>query len=146
MKTNFLLIVFLIAIAFIGCATVPLANVEKDSTAKSFSVTEGKANIYLYRNESLGAVLKMPVVVDGRVVGDTAAKTYMMLEVAPGLHTIISKSENDSELLLTAEQNKNYFVWQEVKMGLFAARSKLHLVDEAKGKAGVADCKLIDTK
>jgi len=30
-----------------------------------------------------------------------------------------------------------------VKMGAFSARSALQLVDEAKGRAGVAECKLI---
>jgi hypothetical protein len=34
-------------------------------------------------------------------------------------------------------------VWQEVKMGAFAARSALHLVDEKTGEDGVKECKLI---
>jgi len=29
-------------------------------------------------------------------------------------------------------------------MGMWTAGSELHLVDEAKGKAGVAECKLIE--
>ena len=144
MKSRYLFIGFLIALAFTGCATVPMANVEKDNIAKSFSVPEGEANIYLYRNEVFGAAIKLPVVLDDKIVGDTAAKTYMLLKVTPGLHTIISKSEKDSELLITVEEGKNYFVWQEVKMGLWTARSKLHLVDEATGKAGVSECKLIE--
>jgi hypothetical protein len=40
---------------------------------------------------------------------------------------------------------KNYFVWQEVKMGMFAPRSLLQLVDEGKGRAGVSECKLIES-
>ena len=144
MKSCYFFIGFLIVLAFTGCATVPMANVEKDDIAKSFSIPEGKANIYLYRNEVFGAAIKLPVVLDDKIVGDTAAKTYMLLQVTPGLHTIISKSEKDSELLITVEEGKNYFVWQEVKMGLWTARSKLHLVDESTGKAGVSECKLID--
>jgi hypothetical protein len=31
-----------------------------------------------------------------------------------------------------------------MKMGMFAGRSVLQLVDEAKGRAGVAECKLIE--
>jgi hypothetical protein len=146
MKSCHLFIAFLIVLAFTGCATVPMANVEKDNIAKSFSISEGKANIYLYRNEVFGGAIKFPVVLDDRLVGDTAAKTYMLLTVTPGVHTIISKSEKDSELLITVEEGKNYFVWQEVKMGLWAARSRLHLVDEATGKAGVSECKLIDVE
>jgi hypothetical protein len=144
MKSCYLFIGVLIVLVFTGCATVPMANVEKDDLAKSFSITEGKANIYLYRNEIFGAAIKLPVVLDDKIVGDTAAKTYILLKVNPGLHTIISKAEKDSELLITVEEGKNYFVWQEVKMGLWTARSKLHLVDEATGKDGVSECKLID--
>ncbi|WP_168196438.1 hypothetical protein [Bdellovibrio sp. NC01] len=39
---------------------------------------------------------------------------------------------------------KNYYVWQEVKMGILWARTKLHKVDEAEGQAGVRQCSLVD--
>jgi hypothetical protein len=64
-------------------------------------------------------------------------------EVEPGEHTILSKTENDAELTLTANAGANYYVRQEVKMGAFAARSKLHLVYEAKGQKSVKECKLV---
>lgn len=127
-----------------GCASVPMASAERDSAAKSFATKSGKANIYVYRNENFGAAIKMPVVLDGKLVGDTAAKTYLVLEVPPGSHTLVSKGENDSVLPLTADSGKNYFVWQEIKMGMFAARSNLQLVDETTGQAGVNECKLIE--
>lgn len=34
------------------------------------------------------------------------------------------------------------YVWQEVKMGFIAARSKLQVVDEATGRKGVAETAL----
>jgi len=143
-KRFFCLSAILIAVFASGCASVPMASIEKDSAAKTFAVKPDKANIYVYRNESMGAAIKMPVALDGKLVGDTAAKTYLLLEVAPGKHTVVSKTENDSNLSVDTAAGKNYFVWQEVKMGMFAARSSLQLVDEAAGKAGVAECKLID--
>jgi len=85
----------------------------------------------------------MPVALNGRMVGDTASKTFLLLEVDPGSHTIVSKTENDAVLKVDAVAGRNYFVWQEVKMGIMVARSSLHLVDEATGKAGVAECKMI---
>lgn len=90
------------------------------------------------------AAIKMPVALDGKLVGDTAAKTYLLLQVPAGRHSIVSKTENDSVLDVNAVAGRNYFVWQEVKMGLMAARSNLHLVDEATGKAGVGECQLIE--
>ncbi len=133
------------AVSVTGCASVPMASPEKDSQAKTFSVKPDKSNIYIFRNESMGAAIKMPVALDGRLVGDTAAKTFLLLEVSPGQHTLVSKTENDSTLELVTQPSKNYFVWQEVKMGAFAARSLLQLVDEATGKAGVAECSLAET-
>lgn len=126
-----------------GCASVQMATPEKDTAAKTFAVKAEKANIYVYRNETFGAAVKMPVALNGKLVGDTASKTYMMLEVAPGQHTVVSKTENDAAVAVNAVAGKNYFVWQEVKMGLFAPRSNLHLVDEETGKAAVQECKRI---
>ena len=131
--------------ALTGCASVPMASPEKDQQAKTYAVKPGKANIYVYRNENFGAAIKLPVVADGKAVGDTAAKTYLLLEAAPGRHTLVSKAENDSTLEVDTQAGQNYFVWQEVKMGVMSARSKLQLVDEATGKAGVEECKLAET-
>ena len=128
-----------------GCASVPMASVERDTQSKTFSVKPDKANVYIYRNESLGAAVKMDVDFDAKPIGQTVAKSYFALEVEPGKHILISKAENDSVLDVNAEAGKNYFVWQEVKMGLLYARNKLQFVDDATGKAGVSECKLIET-
>lgn len=145
MLNKFVMFALLVA-AFLltGCASVPMASVDHDTQAKTFAVESDKANIYLFRNESMGAAVKMDVVLDGKPVGQTVAKTYMKFEVKPGQHTLISKAENDDVLNVNAEAGKNYFVWQEVKMGILYARSLLHLSDEQTGKAGVLECKLIE--
>ena len=129
-----------------GCVSVPMASMELDTVAKNFAVKPGKANIYVYRNETFGAAIKMPVVLDGKLVADTASRTYMLLEVSPGSHIVTSKTENDATVTVDAAAGRNYFIWQEVKMGMFAARSALHQVDDATGKAGIAECKLIESK
>ncbi|HZR71209.1 MAG TPA: DUF2846 domain-containing protein [Burkholderiales bacterium] len=126
-----------------ACATVPMASDGSDSTAKSFATTPGKANIYVYRNESLGMAIKHPITLDGRMVGDTAAKTYFLLPVNPGKHTIVSLTDSDNPLAIDAQSGRNYFVWLQMKMGMFAPRSNLQLVDEAEGRKGVMECKLI---
>jgi hypothetical protein len=145
MFKHFLLVGLLAGAALVtGCASVPTASIERDMQTKTFAVKPDKANIYLYRNESIGAAVKMDVELNGKAVGQTAAKTYFMLEVAPGKHTLVSKAENDAVLDVPTKAGKNYFVWQEVKMGLLYARNKLMLVDETTGKAGVAECKLIE--
>ncbi|MBU2426581.1 MAG: DUF2846 domain-containing protein [Gammaproteobacteria bacterium] len=126
-----------------GCASVPMADPAADTQAKTFVTAADKANLYIYRNENLGAAIKMPVLLNDKSIGDTAAKTYIFRQVDPGSYTITSKSESDSKLQLDVEGGKNYFIWQEVKMGTWAAGSKLQQVDETKGTAGVKESKMI---
>jgi len=145
MMNRILLLVMTVMVVFLtGCASVPMASVERDNEAKTFAVKADKSNIYIYRNESFGAAVKMEVLLDGNLIGQTAAQTYFRLEVPPGQHTLISKAENDDVLNLNTEAGKNYFVWQEVKMGLLYARTMLHLSDEVSGKTAVSDCKLVE--
>lgn len=137
------LVLIAAAMAIAGCASVPMAGGDQDTRAKTFAVAPGKSNVYVYRNEILGAALKLQVTFDGQVIGDTAAKSYFALEVAPGRHTLASQSDGNGILELNTVAGKNYFVWQEVKMGILSGGSKLQLVDDTTGRAGVNECSLI---
>ena len=144
MYKNFLVLGFLLSsMVLASCRTVPMANIEDDSKAKNFSTKPNKAQIYIYRNEMIGAAIKIDVNLDGQLVGRTLSDTYLLLEVPPGKHTIMSEAENKSSLDIDAAKGKSYFIWQEVKMGFWLARSELHSVDESTGKAGVRECKMI---
>ncbi|NME03796.1 DUF2846 domain-containing protein [Aeromonas sp. DNRA1] len=120
-----------------------MADATADAQAKQFVAPKDAANLYIYRNETFGTAVKMPLLVDGSAVGDTVAHSYILKQVTPGSHTITSKSENDATLTLSTEAGKNYYVWQEVKMGLLMARSKLSQVSEEEGKQGVMESKLV---
>lgn len=124
-----------------GCASVPMASMDEDAKAKSFVVQKDKSNIYVYRNESLGSAIPMTVALNGKVAGQSAAQTYFLFEVDPGAHEVSSISENTSTVKLIAVAGKSYYVWQEVKMGMWMARSQLQEVDEQTGRKGVAECK-----
>lgn len=89
-----------------GCASVPMADATADAQAKQFVAPNDAANLYIYRNETFGTAVKMPVLVDGVAVGDTVAHTYIFKQVTPGSHTITSKSENDATLTLSTEAGK----------------------------------------
>ena len=110
---------------------------------KSLLAPPNAALVYLYRNESMGAAVKMAVLMDGANSGETVSKTYMVWQVVPGRHALVSKAENDSQIDLLAEPGRKYYVWQEVKMGILYARSKLQLVSAAQGAQGVNECKLV---
>ena len=128
------LLPLLLAATLAGCASVPMGDAQQDAALKTFVVPKGKSGLYIYRNESIGGAITMDVAVNGNPIGQTGAKTFLYKEVAPGKHTITSKAENTDTLTLQTQPGRAYFVWQEVKMEFAAARSKLHLVDEATGR------------
>lgn len=139
MKT---MIVVLAAAVLAGCASVPMGDPARDAALKTFQVAPDKAGIYVYRTESFGGAVKMDVIIDGQNIGETAAKTYLYKEVAPGRHSVVSKSENTDTLEVELKPGALAYVWQEVKMGLMFARTKLHRVDESQGRKGVLQTKL----
>ena len=126
-----------------GCATVPMSSPEKDIESKKFSPQPDKASLYIYRHEVFGAAIPMSVFVNGKNIGQTASKTYFHLNLLPGEYGIDSTAENACTLSLSLEPSKNYFVWQEIKMGMWMARCALHIMDEEEGRKGVNESKLI---
>ena len=137
---------FALVLSLAGCASVNMGDAKQDAALKTFAVKNDKAGIYIFRNESMGAAIKMNVELDGQVIGQTAANTYLYKEIAPGKHTVISRAENDSSIEVDAKPGTLLYVWQEVKTGLMGARSKLQLVDPAQGQKGVLETKLAETK
>ncbi|GAC1537640.1 MAG: hypothetical protein NVS2B9_03990 [Myxococcales bacterium] len=135
-----------IAIFAAGCASVPLAPREADLAAKRFEPPPGQANLYVYRNERFGGAARLSVALDGALLGDTAAMTYLYTPIAPGRHTIVSKAENDSDATIDAKAGTNYFLWQEVKMGLWTARSALRDMPEKTGREAVLECTMGSTR
>ncbi len=125
-----------------ACASVPKAPPEADRAAKEFKTTPGKTNLYVFRDESLGAAVKMSLALDGAPLGETAAKTFLLKTVAPGKHALLSKAENEDTLEFVGKPGENVFVWQEVKMGFGSARSKLSVVDATSAQPRVEQCEL----
>lgn len=132
----------LITLVLAGCASVPMGDPKQDAAFKTFQVAPDKAGIYIFRNENMGAAVKMDVMIDGQTIGQTAAKTYMYKEVAPGKHSVSSKAENTDTVELDLKPGSLSYIWQEVKMGLLYARTRLHIVGEQEGKKGVLETTL----
>jgi uncharacterized protein YceK len=137
-----LTIAIAISLVLVGCASVPMGDSKQDVALKTFQVPADRAGIYVYRNESIGAAVKMDVIIDGTNIGETAAKTYFYREVAPGKHTVSSKAENTDTVELDLKPGTLAFIWQEVKMGILFARTKLNIVSEEDGKKGVLETNL----
>jgi len=59
---------------------------------------------------------------------------------------VTSHAENAETLEVDLQLGTLSYIWQEVKMGILFARTKLHLVSEEQGKAGVLESTLAETK
>jgi uncharacterized protein DUF2846 len=143
-KKILLLLTIIASVQLTGCASVPMASSEQDQARKEFlKPAEGMAGLYVYRDSSFGAALKKTVSIDGKIIGETAAKTYFYKDIEPGKHSLSTESEfSDNAISINVEAGINYFVRQYIKFGAFVGGADLVPVSEEKGKQGVLSCKL----
>jgi len=138
-----LAITFIVVISS-GCSSAPTkANAMQDQQAKLFKTHPEKSNLYIYRGNAQGSSVEMALMVDGNHVATSVGETYVKLEVSAGRHRIVSQADNSDKLILATVKNKNYFILQDVKVGHVGNRTKLILMSESAGKAGVKQCEMI---
>jgi hypothetical protein len=127
-----------------GCASVDWMEAADDVTAKRFLPLSGKANIYVYRDDTWGAAFTLPVLMDGVMVGELATKSYVLVEVDPGRYTLQSQADGEPDVEIQAQGGKNYFVWQEVRLGLTSGDGRLSTVSEEAGRAALHQCRRVE--
>lgn len=129
------------ALVLSGCASVNMASKAESAKAKQFNLpSQGNAGLYVYRDSFVGKALKKDIWVDGDCLGESAPDVFFYTEVAGGrVHKIDTESEfSPNGLELLTEANKNYFVRQYIKMGMFVGGAGVELIPEEQGKQAVA--------
>jgi hypothetical protein len=95
----------------VECVAVPLESPARDAQAKQFiPPAAGKAHVYIMRSRVLEPMTKSEISVDGKVVGDIAPMTYLLLELAPGEHVIKARADQDYETRLSVSEGGTYFI------------------------------------
>lgn len=133
------------AMLLAGCASVPMENKDLSDKAKRFGPpSEGKAGLYIFRGGGPGSALKKDIWIDGKCLGQSAPKVFFFEEVAGDQkHTISTESEfSPNDLSLVTASNRNYFVQQYIKMGVFVGGANLRVVDESEGKRQIQKLEL----
>lgn len=133
-----------LALVLSGCASVPMASDAEDMALKKFPAPpEGMAGLYVYRDTFGGQALKKTVMLDDKIIGETANKVYFYTVITPGHHELATESEFGANTLkFNAEAGRNYYVEQHIKVGLFVGGASLEMVTEQVGQSGVLRCKL----
>ena len=143
MKKNIFACIGLIMLAT-ACASIKAAPESQDQEAKNFNPVPNKGVIYIFRDEDFGSALHKEVKLNGKTLGETGPKSFFRVVVTPGKCVIDSNGE--SKRTLTVKAGDVYYVWQEIKMGLFSGSSQLETVPATRGRQGVIDSKLIQSK
>lgn len=139
---NFKLILCLLSLVIIGCATVPKASPELTSKAKKIVPPEGMALVYLIRPSNVGYAVRMNITCNNKIIGSTGGKQFIYIILEPGNYKFASNAENTHELPIVLEADKTYFIEQKVKMGWAQARTELNRVSEQIGRVKLKDCSL----
>lgn len=143
-----LLISLFLGLFLAACARVPMESNEKNIQAKQFNLpSNDTSGLYVYRENHFGGqALRKAISIDGKEIGSLVRGTFLYTQVPAGSHTISTYSEfGKNHLDLTMSGGKNYFIKQELKMGVFFAGAKLTEVSESQGKKDIASLKRIIT-
>lgn len=125
-------------------SSVAVKSKTEDAAAKTFAIQPGKSSIYVFRSEALHQSA-ISVSLDQQVWSRTGPCTYLVWAVDPGRHIVTSQAENVTQLILSTEPNKTYYVRQDVQGGLYQPRIKLTPADEADARKAIGACSLVDS-
>jgi len=140
-----IILAFIVCTSLVACASVPMADPRQDTELKKFTIDPDEAGLYIYRDEFMAAAYRMSVQVDGVPLGQTAVRTYLYTQIAPGKHIITSSLLTDTDTLdVEINAGSICYVRQEIRVGFISSSAKLHLMNEAEGEKGVLSCKLAE--
>jgi hypothetical protein len=123
---------------------VPFATSEADVTAKAFAVPAEKGNLYIVREENfIGRAYTFEVLVDGRLLGATGPRSYLLVPLSPGVHKVASTHTRFYTIDIEIKAGQNYFIRQIPNVDWPEPSASLLQINEENGRAAVFKCKLV---
>jgi hypothetical protein len=138
-----IVIIALVSTLAAGCASVPMENLERTTTAKKFNPpAEGNSGLYIYRNSSLGAFDYRDVRVNEQCIGSSAPYVFFYEEVEGDKTHKVSSGDTTAFgdqicrncLLIKVKSGMHYFIKQNMAFWDVG----VELVDEEQGKEEVS--------
>jgi hypothetical protein len=133
---SFALLVMALA-ALSGCVATGTTHAEMK--AELDRVPADKARIYFYRTNSVvGMVVQPNISLNGSVVGESKPGGFFYVDVEPGVHEALARTEAISTVSITVRGGETRYVRSSIGLGLFVGRVELTLVDAEQGRIDVA--------
>ena len=133
-----LVVLIVAAAALAGCATSGPKFTEMTATTGA-PAAPGSGRIYFYRTAVLGAAVQPDVRLNGQVVGSAVPRGFFFVDRPAGNYEVTTSTEVERKLTFTLEPGQARYVRLNISMGFFVGHVYGELVDEAKGKAEIAD-------
>ena len=128
-----------------SCASTSKATEASTAEAKKFEKHPEKGVVYLYRpGRAVGAAASTQIKINGIDAGGTGPGTFFRWELNPDTYAFSAfTTESSTVIELDVKAGEHYFIRQDERLGLSSGRVTMVEQDEATGKAGVKNCKLL---
>ncbi len=142
----------IVIVGFVGFAiwtlmknkSISKASPEENKVAKQFAADPTQGVIYVYRNQYMGMLAGMDVVLDGTLIGQTRGYCFYRLVVDPGAHVFSGAKNCQNTLNVDIAAGQIAYVEQEMVMGAMKGGYQYNLISDAKkAQTGVRNCKLL---
>lgn len=118
MKRVFTIIIILVM--FSGCATTQMVKIEQKPEVVA---DQESAMLVIIRDSYLGGAIVFWNYLDRQLIGETNGNSYIVAQVPPGPHYVISSTENTGVAHFNFQAGKVYYLRQGVTMGMWRART-----------------------
>ena len=125
------------SIMLAACATSGPKFSEMNATIAAAKPEMGR--IYFYRTALLGAAVQPAVRLNGEKVGSAVPNGFFYVDRPAGSYQVATETEVEKKLTFTLEAGQVRYVRLNISMGFFVGHVYGELVDEAKGRAEIAD-------
>jgi hypothetical protein len=114
----------LVALALIflvsGCAATSMVAPERQP---NITPATDKATLVIVRDATLGFAIVFWNYIDGKLIGETKGKTYIVTQVNPGRHYVVVTTENTAVAQIDFQPGKIYYLREGITMGIWRART-----------------------
>jgi hypothetical protein len=119
-----------------------VASPVDDKQAKQATPPAGSALIYIFRSEDPPVESAVAVILNGRRIGETRPRTFLLATVAPGTHYLMSGDKVIASLSVECQAGKTYFISQKALGGVYPVRTELALANPASARRTINQSQL----